>query len=92
MNIELDQLLTRLLDAEPDHRLDGIERRVWERIEGDRLEVARGGPWGWRATLAAAMLGVGVFAGSPDGMRARATSPFAIHSSFAPSTLLEGGP
>lgn len=92
MNIELDPLLNRLRDAQPDRRLDEIERRVWERIENDRLEAAGGPAWRWRAALAAAMLCVGVFAGIPDGTRARATSPFAIHSSLAPSTLLEDGP
>lgn len=92
MNVDLDQLLTRLRDAETDHRLDELERRVWERIEGDRLEIARVGAWGWRVALATATLCVGIFAAVPDGTRARASSPFAIHSSFAPSTLLEDGP
>lgn len=89
MNVELDQLLTRLRDAPPDRGLDGMERRVWARIEGDRLEATSSGAWGWRAALAAAMLCVGVFAGSMEAMRDRAHSPFAIHSTLAPATLLE---
>jgi len=89
MNDELDQILIRLRDAPLDRGLDGIERRVWARIEGDRLEVTRSGAWGWRAALAAVMLCVGAFAGSMEATRDREHSPFAIHSTLAPTTLLE---
>jgi len=91
MNIDLDRLLTRLRDVQPDHRLDDVERRVWQRIEGERLGVVRGDAWGWRVALAAAVLCVGVFSSSSGGTRARTDSPFSIHSSYAPSTLLEDG-
>ena len=91
MNVDLDQLLTRLRVAPPDRRLDQLEARVWARIESDSLEAVRGGIWGWPAVLAAAMLCIGVFAGGVEAPNAHESSPFEIHSSFAPSTLLEGG-
>ena len=89
MNDDLDLMLIRLRDAQPERGLDGIERRVWERIEGNRLEATRSGAWVWRAALAVAMLCVGIFAGSMDASRYREHSPFAIHSTLAPATLLE---
>lgn len=90
MKVDLDQLLARLRDAPPDRSLDGIERHVWARLEADHLEGTRGGVWGWRAALAATMLCVGVFASGMDATKHRENSPFAIHSTFAPATLLEG--
>ena len=95
MNVDLDQLLTRLRNAPPDRPLDQIETRVWARIEGDTAEPIQVGAWGWRATFAAAMLVVGAFVGAfVDGTESADrpdSSPFSIHSSFAPSTLLEDG-
>ena len=91
MNVDLDQLLTRLPNAPPDHHLDQIETLVWARIEGDRAEPIQVDAWGWRVAFAAAMLVVGAFVGGMESAERQDSSPFSIHSSFAPSTLLEDG-
>lgn len=62
MNFDIDQLLIRLRDAPLDSRLDGIEHRVWARLEEDRLEAMGSGGWCWRAVIAAITLCVGIFA------------------------------
>lgn len=91
MTDRLDQLLSRLAAAPADHRLDQLEPAVWARIDGARRQPAREGGWGWRATLAALMLTTGAFAGSVAAAQSEESSPFAIHATLAPSTLLEGG-
>lgn len=91
MKIDLDQLLTQLRDAPLDSRLNGIEHSVWARLEEDRLEAMRSGEWGWRAALAATMLCVGVFASGMEATKHRESSPFAIHSTLSPATILEEG-
>lgn len=90
MTTDLDRLLDRLRDQPVDHRLDQLEPSVWARINPDRA-AGPGGAWGWRAALAAAMLVTGAFISSVAVAKpAQEISPFAIHSSLAPSTLLEG--
>jgi hypothetical protein len=90
MNTDLNALLNRLREAPPDHRLDQFEPGVWARIDAVRREAPRGGVWGWRAALAAVMLSAGAMAGGVASAK-QESSPFAIHSSLAPSTLLEEG-
>lgn len=91
MTDRLEQLLSRLRDAPADRRLDQFEPAVWARIDGARRQVPRGAVWGWRAALAAMMLTTGAFASGVAAAQSEDSSPFAIHSSLAPSTLLEGG-
>lgn len=90
MNTDLDTLLTRLRDAEPDRQLGQLEPGVWARIDAVRLEAPRSGVWGWRAAMAAVMLSAGAMAGGVASAKPQESSPFSIHSSLAPSTLLEG--
>lgn len=90
MNTDLDHILGRLRDAPLDHRLDQLEPGVWARIDAARREAPQGGAWGWRAALAAVMLSFGALAGGVAAAQSQESSPFAIHSSLAPSTLLEG--
>lgn len=91
MTDRLEQLLYRLRDAPADRRLDQFEPAVWARIDGARRQAPRGAVWGWRAALAAVMLTSGAFAGGVAAAQSEESSPFAIHSSLAPSTLLQGG-
>lgn len=91
MTDPIDPLLTAWCNHPLDPRLNQMEPRVWARIESQRSQ-AQPGAWRWRAGLAAAMLGFGVFAGSAATAKGGADlSPFAVHSAYAPSTLLEGG-
>lgn len=89
MNTDLDKFLDRLRDAVNDRQLDQLEPGVWARIDAIRFEAPQGGVWGWRAALAAVMLSFGALAGGVAAAQPE-SSPFAIHSSLAPSTLLEG--
>lgn len=89
MSTDIEQLLNRLRDAPGDRRLDQLEPGVWSRIDAQRREAPRGGVWGWRAAVAAVMLSVGVFSTTVASAKSQESSPFAIHSSLAPSTLLE---
>lgn len=91
MTDHLEQLLTRLGAAPTDRRLDQFEPTVWARIDGARRQTPHGAVWGWRAALAAVMLTTGAFASGVAAAQSEESSPFAIHSSLAPSTLLEGG-
>lgn len=90
MNIDLDTSLARLRDAPIERRLDQLEPGVWARIDALRREAPQGGVWGWRAALAAVMLSFGALAGGVAVAQPE-SSPFAIHSALAPSTLLEDG-
>jgi hypothetical protein len=91
MTDHLDQLLARLAAAPADRPLDQLEPAVWTRIDGARRQAPRGAVWGWRAALAAMMLTTGAFASGVAAAQSEESSPFSIHSSLAPSTLLEGG-
>jgi len=91
MNTDLDKCLDRLRDAPPDRRLDQLEPAVWARINAARRETPQGAVWGWRAALAAIMLSFGALAGGVASAQSQESSPFAIHASLAPSTLLEEG-
>ena len=91
MTNRLEQLLSRLAAAPTDRRLDQVEPAVWAQIDGARRQTPRGAVWGWRAALAAVMLTTGAFASGVAAAQSEESSPFAIHSALAPSTLLEGG-
>jgi hypothetical protein len=86
---DLDRLLAALRDRPTPRALNNLEPRVWERIEGARLDTAPALAWRWQAGLAAVMLTFGVFAGGAAAARPENDfSPFAVHAAYAPSTLL----
>lgn len=90
MENDLEALLRRWRDKPLDRRLDQLEPRVWAQIDLHR-RPRNDGVLRFRAALAASMLGVGALAGGVAGAStANDRSPFAIHSAYAPSTLLEG--
>lgn len=90
MNGDLERLLLALRERPLERRLDRLEPRVWERIEGARTEVGAIRGWRWQAGLAAMMLTFGVFAGGAAAAARPESdfSPFALHAAYAPSTLL----
>lgn len=91
MTDTLAHLLAALRSQPLDAQLDQLELRVWERIGRDQ-SPSQGGVWAWRAGVAAAMLTFGVFAGGAAAAKAGVDpSPFALHSAYAPSTLLGPG-
>lgn len=88
---ELSARLNALGAGPPAGALDRLEADVWARIEAQKSLVGAENGWGWRASLAAAMLTFGVFAGSTAAARlAPDLSPFAVELAYAPSTLLAG--
>jgi hypothetical protein len=90
MKPDLEAMLAALRDRPADVHLDQLEPRVWARIGAiARSEGAHA--LRFRAALAAAMLGLGILAGGAAASPVSELSPFAIHSAYAPSTLLEGG-
>lgn len=91
MNTDLDTILDRLRDAPLDRQLDQLEPGVWAHIDANRRQTPQDGVWGWRAALAAVMLSFGALTGGAASAQSQESSPFAIHSSLAPSTLLEDG-
>lgn len=87
----LDTLLTALRAKKPDVRLDQLEPLVWGRVAAVRKTVEVGMTLGWRTSVAATMLTVGILVGGTAAANAtQDASPFAVHSALAPSTLLEG--
>ncbi len=91
MKTNLDHDLEQLRNLPVDSKLDQLEPLVWRRIGAFRRVSSIGGVWGWRAALAALMLSMGILAdGAASAKPAHEVSPFAIHSTLAPSTLLEG--
>ncbi len=90
MKTELDQYLDHLRAVPLDVQLDQLEPTVWRRIESANRSPYFSGLWGWRAALAVVMLSAGVLAdGAVTTKPSQEVSPFALHSSLAPSTLLE---
>lgn len=71
--------------------LSQLEPQVWGRLSAsERSSVA--GALGFRAALVASVMTIGVIAGGAASATAEPeVSPFATHSAYAPSTLLEGG-
>lgn len=91
MKTSLDHDMEQLRNLPIDSRLDQLEPAVWRRVEALRRDSSIGGVWGWRAALAVLMLSTGILAdGAATAKSAREVSPFAVHSTLAPSTLLEG--
>lgn len=94
MGDKLNQAFEALRRAPPDN-LDGLEGRVWNRIE--RLREARASALALaplRAASVVAALGLGVAGGSLAASAAVRSPPeisaFSIDAHLAPSTLLAG--
>ena len=91
MKTNLDHNMERLRNLPIDSRLDQLEPAVWRRVGALRRGLSIGGVWGWRAALAVLMLSAGILTdGAATAKSAHEVSPFAVHSTLAPSTLLEG--
>jgi hypothetical protein len=93
MRRNLDDLLAAWRQRHTQADLSQLEPRVWAAIAATRApDVA--GLLGVRAALVAAMMITGVAAGAGAAASAAPAeaSPFALHSPYAPSTLLEVAP
>ena len=91
MTPSLEHLLNALGQRPLDPRLETLEPLVWSRIAAQAREPAMASVWAWRAALAAMMVSAGALtAGGSAANATSETSPFAIHSALAPSTLLGG--
>lgn len=91
MRNNLDDLLTAWRQRHTPADLSQLEPRVWAAIAATRApDVA--GLLGVRAALVAAMMIAGVAAGAATSAAPAEASPFALHSPYAPSTLLEVAP
>jgi hypothetical protein len=88
MKLDLETRLAALRERAIPEELAQIEPRVWARIDAQRAMPAAA-ILGFRAALVAAMMVSGIVAGSAASARSD-PSPFAVHSAYAPSTLLEG--
>lgn len=91
MTANIDRMLAALRDRPSASVLDELEFRVWGRLEAESRATHPGDALRWQAGVAAVMLSFGVFAGGAAAARNSDFSPFAVHSAYAPSTLLEGG-
>ena len=89
MQTNLDDVLSAWRERRPQADLSQLEPRVWAAIAATRApDVA--GLLSVRAAFVAVMMIAGVAAGAASGAAPAEASPFAVHSPYAPSTLLEG--
>ncbi len=89
---DLDTLLATLAKRPLDPRLENLEPRVWSRIAALSRQPSPASAWAWRTALAALMVSAGVLAAGASAANASPeSSPFAIYSAYAPSTLLGSG-
>lgn len=88
---DLDRMLTTWSGRAVGADLSQVEPQVWARLSAkERTSVV--GALGFRAALIVSVLTIGVIAGGAASATAEPeVSPFATHSAYAPSTLLEGG-
>jgi hypothetical protein len=89
MQMNLDEALAAWRERRPPADLRQLEPRVWAAIAASRAPDAAG-LLSVRAAFVAAMMIAGVAAGASSGAAPAEASPFAVHSPYAPSTLLEG--
>lgn len=88
---DLDRLLAAWSARATPADLSQVEPQVWVRLEA-KERTAASGVLGFRMALVAAVMATGVIAGGAASATAEPeVSPFATHSAYAPSTLLEGG-
>lgn len=88
---DIDRMLAAWSAHTTTTNLSQLEPQVWARIStAERVSIA--GALGFRAALVASVMAIGVIAGGAASATAEPeVSPFATHSAYAPSTLLEGG-
>lgn len=88
---DLDRLLATWSTGTAQADLSQLEPQVWARLGASDRSLARG-ILGFRVALVASVMVIGVIAGGAASATAEPeVSPFAMHSAYAPSTLLEGG-
>jgi hypothetical protein len=88
---DLDKMLTAWSGRDVGADLSQIEPQVWARLSVEE-HTSASGVLGFRAALVASVMTIGVIAGGAASATAEPeVSPFATHSAYAPSTLLEGG-
>lgn len=88
---DLDRLLAAWSARAAPADLSQLEPQVWARL-GARERTTASGVLGFRLALVASVMAIGVVAGGAASATAEPeVSPFATHSTYAPSTLLEGG-
>lgn len=88
---DLDRLLATWSARPAPADLSQLEPQVWARLGTSDRSSARG-VLGFRVALVASVMALGVIAGGAASATAEPeVSPFATHSAYAPSTLLEGG-
>lgn len=89
MQTNLDRVLCLWLERGPQADLSQLEPRVWAAIAARRApDVA--GLLSVRAAFVAMTMIAGIAAGAASSAAPAQASPFAVHSPYAPSTLLEG--
>lgn len=87
----LDRLLSAWSARRAEADLSQLEPHVWGRLSAEGRTAAFS-VLGFRIALVASMMAVGVIAGGAASATAEPeVSPFATHTPYAPSTLLEGG-
>jgi hypothetical protein len=91
MRTDLDDALAAWRERRPQADLSQLEPRVWAAIAATRTPDAAG-LLSVRAAFVAAMMLAGIAAGATSSAAPAEASPFALHSPYAPSTLLEGNP
>lgn len=88
---DLDRLLATWSARTAQADLSQLEPRVWARLNANDRNSARS-VLGFRVALVASVMAIGVIAGGAASATVEPeVSPFATHSAYAPSTLLEGG-
>lgn len=88
---DLDRLLAAWSARTAQADLSQFEPRVWARLGASDRSSTRS-VLGFRVALVASVMAIGVIAGGAASATAEPeVSPFAMHSAYAPSTLLEGG-
>ncbi|MBX9745722.1 MAG: hypothetical protein K2X34_02395 [Hyphomonadaceae bacterium] len=91
MRTDLDDALATWRERRHEADLSQLEPRVWAAIAAARApDVA--GLVSVRAAFVVAMMLAGIAAGAASSAAPAEASPFALHSRYAPSTLLEGNP
>jgi len=92
---DLDHLLKRLAATPPDRRLDGLEARVWARIEARRTPApspvpSLRSPLPWAAAALALFIGIATsMLVIPAPNIGSDMAAFSSHAPLAPSTLLD---
>ncbi|HRE44544.1 MAG TPA: hypothetical protein PKY87_11320 [Terricaulis sp.] len=88
---DLDRLLATWSARTAQADLSQLEPQVWARFSANDRNSTRS-VLGFRVALVASVMAIGVIAGGAASATAEPeASPFAMHSAYAPSTLLEGG-